>query len=423
MKKLLTPSGMTRRHFMRHLASASVLTGSSLALSGSIRAQARELSRRNKSCILLWMGGGPPTIDMWDLKPGAATGGPFSAINTSGDAQICEHLPLLANQMQHLSIVRSMSTSEADHERGRYYMHTGFKPNPNVEHPSYGAVVAHQLEDQIQELEIPPFVSVGGASEGPGFLGMAYAPFEVNSNGRVRNLQARGVEWERQRDRMKLLESLEKRFIREGRGSAAVEHAKVLSKTYDLLTSQQLDAFKVQSEPESMKEKYGDTGFGRGCLMARRLVEAGVPFIEVNFGGWDLHDDCFNRLETKLPELDTAMSGLVSDLVDRGLWENTVVLCMGEFGRTPRINGDAGRDHFARAWSVVVGGGGIAGGRVIGQTNEDGTRVETDPYSSEDLMATICKGMGISLQTTFSANNGRPMKIAGGGQPISDLFA
>jgi uncharacterized protein (DUF1501 family) len=172
-----------------------------------------------------------------------------------------------------------------------------------------------------------------------------------------------------------------------------------------------------------MSEKYGDNNFGRGCLMARRLVEVGVPFVEVNSGGWDLHKGCFTSLKNKLPELDKGFSALLEDLKQRGLLDSTVVLCMGEFGRTPRINGDAGRDHFARAWSVVLGGAGLQGGRAIGKTNADGTGVDTDPYSSEDLMSTVCQALGISLKTVYTAKNGRPMKIAGGGHVIQDLFA
>ena len=166
------------------------------ALDHGPAANADDLKRRHKAAILLWMGGGPATIDIWDLKPGAPTGGTFKPIGTSGDEQICEHLPLVAKQMQHLAIVRSMSTREADHNRGRYYMHTGYVPNPNIEHPSYGSVISHMLADQIKQLqlEIPPFVAVGGGSVGPGFLGMTYAPFVVNSDGNVRNLKMRRIE-------------------------------------------------------------------------------------------------------------------------------------------------------------------------------------------------------------------------------------
>jgi hypothetical protein len=413
---------MSRRHFMRHLAGASAFALPAFALTRTLRANAEALSRNHKSAILLWLGGGPPSIDMWDMKLGAPTAGQFKPISTKGEFQICELMPQLAGQMQHLSIVRSMSTREADHDRGRYYMHTGFVPNPSVEHPSYGAVIAHEMEEKVPELEIPPFVSIGGAAEGPGFLGMAYAPFQVDANGQIRDAQL-NVPWQRMVDRMKLLSALEGRFIEERRGTAAEEHAKVLAKTQSLLSSEQMQAFQVRSEPQEMLQRYGDSDLGRGCLMARRLVEVGVPFVEVNSGGWDLHQNCFTTLETKLPELDKAFSALVDDLRQRGLLESTVVLCMGEFGRTPRINGDAGRDHFARAWSVVLGGAAIQGGRAIGKTSADGTAVETDPYSSEDLMSTVCHALGISLETTYTAKNGRPMKIAGGGRVIQELFA
>jgi uncharacterized protein (DUF1501 family) len=417
-----TPHGMSRRHFMIHLAGASAFTLPAFALTRTLRAHAKTLSKSHKSAILLWLGGGPPSIDMWDLKPGAPTGGEFKPINTAGDFQISELMPELAQQANQFSVVRSMSTREADHDRGRYYMHTGYVPNPSVEHPSYGAVIAKEMESKVPELEIPPFVSIGGGSEGPGFLGMAYAPFQVDANGRIRDTDM-SVPWQRMKDRMRLLGALEARFVDEKRGVAAEEHAKVLTKTYDLLTSEQMKAFQVRSEPQDIVTRYGDNNFGRGCLMARRLVEVGVPFVEVNSGGWDLHQNCFTSLRTKLPEVDQAFAALLADLKERGLLESTVVLCMGEFGRTPRINGNAGRDHFARAWSVAIGGAAIKGGRAIGKTNADGTGVESEPYSSEDLMATVCHALGISLETVYHTPSGRPMKIANGGKVIQELFA
>ncbi|MEE2676251.1 MAG: DUF1501 domain-containing protein [Planctomycetota bacterium] len=418
-----TPTGMSRRHFMSHLTGASAMTMPALAMGNTLLANADDLKRRRKSAILLWMGGGPSTMDIWDLKPGAPTGGPFRPIATSGDVQISEHMPLMAKQMHNMAIVRSMSTREADHGRGRYYMHTGYVPNPNIEHPSYGAVLSHQLNHQRPELEIPPFVTVGGGSVGPGFLGMAWAPFSVNSNGQVRNLQM-GLEDQRLYQRMYALDLIESGFINQRRGSAASDHQKILKKTLNLMTSSQMDAFKVASEPEDVKERYGNTNFGRGCLMARRLVEQGVPFIEVGLGGWDNHNNIHATLrDTKLPELDQAMSALTEDLEQRGLLEDTAIIWMGEFSRTPRINGNAGRDHWARSWSVVVGGGGMNGGIAVGETNSDGTRVETEPYTSQDVMASVCKALGISLQTTFTSQNGRPMKIANSGKVIKELFS
>ncbi|MCA9247989.1 MAG: DUF1501 domain-containing protein [Planctomycetales bacterium] len=417
-----TPAGMNRRHFMKHMAGAAALAGPAMSLTNSFQAHADTLKRNHKSAIMLWMGGGPPTIDIWDLKPGANTGGPFKPISTSGDMQICEHLPLMAKQMHHMSIVRSMSTREADHTRGRYYMHTGYVPNPNVEHPSYGAVIAHEMAHKVPELEIPPFIAVGGGSVGPGFLGMSYAPFVVSSNGQVRNLQM-NVDNERLAQRMYALASLEKGFIAQNRGPSASDHAKILDKTRSLMTSEQMKAFKVNQEPEEIREAYGATNFGRGCLMARRLVEVGVPFVEVDLGGWDMHNGVHASLETKLPEMDQAMAALIADLESRGLLESTAIIWMGEFGRTPRINGNAGRDHWARSWSCVVGGAGFKGGVAVGETSADGTRVETEPYSSQDLMASVCKAVGISLETTFTSKNGRPMKIANSGKVIKELFA
>ena len=419
----MIPRGMTRRHFLTHLAGSAALVAPSLMWGSTLQANAETLKKRGKSAILLWMGGGPSTIDLWDLKPGAPTGGPFQPISTSGNGQICEHLPLLAKQMHQLAIVRSMSTREADHERGRYYMHTGYVPNPDIEHPSYGAVLAHELADQRADLEIPPFVTVGGNSVGPGFLGMAWAPFSVSSTGQVRDLQM-GLNDERLYQRMSALDMIENQFVSERQGGVADDHQKILRKTLNLMTSQQMEAFKVDQEPAAARERYGQNDFGRGCLMARRLVEQGVPFVEVDFGGWDNHQNIFPTLkDDKLPRMDQAMSALVEDLAQRGLLPDTTVLWMGEFGRTPRINGNAGRDHWARAWSVVVGGGGIQGGTIVGETNEDGTRVVSEPYTSEDLLATICKAMGISLEPTFTSRNGRPMKIANSGKIITGLLA
>ena len=418
------PSGMNRRHFMSHLAGAAALASPATAFTNTLLANAEDMKKRHKAAILLWMGGGPSTMDIWDLKPGTATGGPFKQISTSADGvAISEHMPLMAQQMHQMAVVRSMSTREADHMRGRYYMHTGYVPNPNVEHPSYGAVIAHELAAQVPELEIPPFVSVGGGSVGPGFLGMTWAPFVVDSSGRVRNLDM-GIDQARVQQRLEMLATIEKRFIGEDRGGSAQDHAKVLDRTVKLMTSEQMKAFKVDEEPEAVRERYGTAGFGRGCLMARRLVEQGVPFVEVDLGGWDNHQGIFTTLaDTKLPELDQAMSALVEDLVQRGLYDDTAVIWMGEFGRTPNINGDGGRDHWARSWSVVVGGAGFRRGVVVGETSSDGKEIVTEPYSSQDMMASVLKSLGISLETTFTAANGRPMKIANSGRVIQELFA
>ena len=418
------PAGMNRRHFMSHLAGAAALAGPATAFTNSLLANATDMKKRHKSAILLWMGGGPSTMDIWDLKPGSPTGGPFKQISTSADGiAICEHMPLMAKQMHHMSVVRSMSTREADHMRGRYYMHTGYVPNPNVEHPGYGSVIAHELAEKVSGLEIPPFVSVGSGSVGPGFLGMTWAPFVVDSNGNVRNLDM-GIDPARLAQRLEMLATIENKFIGEKRGGSAEDHKKVIEKTVSLMTSKQMDAFKVMKEPKEVQDRYGTTGFGRGCLLARRLVEAGVPFVEVDLGGWDNHADIFPTLSNrKLPELDKAMSALVSDLADRGLLDDTAIIWMGEFSRTPTINAGAGRDHWARSWSVVVGGAGFKRGVVVGETSSDGKEVVGEAYSSQDVMASVLKSLGISLETTYTAKNGRPMKIANSGKVIKELFS
>lgn len=418
-----TPNGMDRRHFMRHMAGASAFAGTALALGHTLKANADVLKKSHKAAIMLWMGGGPSTMDIWDLKPGASTGGPFRPIATNGDVQICEHMPLMAKNMDKVSIVRNMSTREADHTRGRYYMHTGYVPNPNVQHPSYGSVVAHELSGSRPDLEIPPFVAIGGGSEGPGFLGMTWAPFSVNSNGQIRDLDL-GLRPDQMTRRVEALRLMETGFINDNRGIAATEHAKVINKTLKLMTSEQMAAFRVAQESDEVQDRYGRNGFGRGCLLARRLVEGGVPFVEVELGGWDNHQNIFPTLkDTKLPELDQGMSALLEDLQERGMLQDTAVIWMGEFSRTPNINGNSGRDHWARSWSAVVGGAGMNSGIAVGATNEDGTSVEGSSYTSEDLMASVCRSLGISLETTFTSTSGRPMKIANSGKVITELFS
>ena len=415
---------MNRRHVLSHLVATSSMAIPVTNFTNTILANSADLKKRQKSAILLWMSGGPSTIDLWDLKPGSPTGGPFKPINTNADGiQICEHLPMLSKNMDKLSIVRSMSTREADHTRGRYYMHTGYQPSTTIEYPSYGSVISHELISQSPELEIPPFVSIGGSSIGPGFLGMSYSPFVVDSNGNIKDLNM-GIDKSRLSQRLEMLAVIENKFINENRGGSLIDHNEILNKTIKLMTSKQMESFKVSKEPTEIKERYGDNSFGKGCLMARRLVEQGVPFIEVDLGGWDNHANIFPTLENqKLPEMDQAMSALIEDLNNSGRLQDTAIIWMGEFGRTPNINGNAGRDHWAKSWSVVVGGAGFKGGVVVGETNEQGKEVISEPYTSEDLMASVLSSLGISLETTFTSKSGRPMKIANSGKIIKNLLS
>ncbi len=431
----LIPSGMTRRHFMQHMA-ASAATIPAVQFINHLHAHADTVRKNQKACILMWMGGGPPTIDIWDLKPGSKNGGEFKPISTKGDCQISEHMPKTAGQFDVLNVVRSMSTREADHGRGRYYMHTAYVPNPTVVHPTFGSVVSHELGSKRKELEIPSFVSINGDPGSPGFLGMSNSAFVVDTNGRIRNADADGMDANRLRQRLGMLSVIEDNFIASKRGDAPQAHKDVYGKAINLMTSKQMEAFRVDKEDAKMIEKYcggagpmggmgmGRNDFGRGLLMARRLIEAGVPFVEVGMGGWDLHNNVFNTLKDRnLPGMDHAIAGLVSDLKDRGMIKDVVVVWMGEFGRTPRINQDVGRDHWAQSWSVMIGGGGMKGGLAVGETDEDGLTCVSKPYQPGDIWATACAALGIPTTTVHTSKRGRPMKIANGATPIPELIA
>lgn len=417
----LFPTGMNRRHFMRHLA-ASAATVPTMQFINHLTANAQEVRKQQKACILMWMGGGPPTIDLWDLKPGTKTGGEFQPISTAGDVQISEHLPQTAKVMDRLSIVRSMSTREADHGRGRYYMHTAYVPNPTVIHPTFGSVVSYEKGPSRPWLEIPSFISIGGNAGSPGFLGMEHAPFVVDSNGNIRNAKPEGVSKQRMNNRLAMFNVLEQNFIASDRGTAPEGHFDVYKKAFHLMRSDQRAAFKIDKEPEKIRERYGDDSFGRGLLMARRLVQIGVPFVEVNMGGWDLHQGVFTSLkDDKLPTMDRAMSALVEDLTQQGMYDDVVLVWMGEFGRTPRINQNVGRDHWATSWSVVMGGGGLNGGIAVGETSAEGTSVVGKSYLPGDIWATVAQALGIPLDTVHTSSRGRPIALANGGHPITEL--
>ena len=290
------PTGMTRRHFLNH-AFTSAAAVPALEFLLHLEANAATVRKNQKACILVWLGGGPPTIDMWDLKPGSKNGGEFKPISTAAPFQVCEHLPKIAKIASKLSIVRSMSTREADHGRGRYYLHTSYVSNPTVIHPSFGSVVSRELGPKRPWLEIPAFVSIGGASEGPGFLGMANAPFVVDAGGRIRN-----AETDNARRRTLPPSDGDARRRRNGfhqlqRGDAPQAHKEVYKKAINLMTSRQTAAFRNQDEKPEVLTAYGSNNFGRGLVMARRLVEIGVPFVEVTLDGWDLHQRVFDGLK------------------------------------------------------------------------------------------------------------------------------
>jgi len=432
---LVIPNGMSRRHFLGHMAAGAAMIPAMNFIS-HVKANAAELKKRQKACILMWMSGGPPTIDIWDLKPESKNGGEFKPINTKGNMQISEHMPKTAAVMDDLSIIRAMSTREADHGRGRYYMHTTFVPNPTVVHPAFGSVVSYELAPKRRELEIPSFISIGGGGSSPGYLGMTHAPFQIDASGRINNADVGDLGYDRLNQRLAMLESVEDNFIKSDRGDSGAAHKKVYEKAVNLMKSKQMEAFKIDQEKKEVVDAYtgapaqggmmgGGGQFGRSLLMARRLVEAGVPFVEVDFGGWDLHANVFGTLKNqRLPALDSGIAALTADLKQRGMLNDVVLVWMGEFARTPRINQDVGRDHWANSWSVMIGGGGLKGGQAIGETDKDGLTVSSPKsYQPGDVWATVAHALGIPLDTVHKSKNGRPMKMANGGTAIQELIA
>lgn len=436
--------GMNRRHFMQHMATAAATLPAMNFLS-HVQANAATVQAKRKACILMWMSGGPPTIDIWDLKPGSKNGGEFNPINTAASGvQICEHMPETAKVFNDLSLVRSMSTREADHGRGRYYMHTGYVPNPTVVHPTFGSVVSYEIGSQRKALEIPSFVSIGGGSGQAGFLGMSHAPFVVGTDGRINNAPSEQAK-QRLPSRWEMLKVVENNFIDSRRGDLPKDHASVYDSARNLMTSRQMAAFDVdkadpalglEAESAQTKAMYNPAaggggmmgrgnGFGQSLLMARRLVQVGVPFIEVNLGGWDLHNGVFDNLKNqKLPVLDKGISALVTDLKQRNMLDDVTLVWMGEFGRTPRINQNVGRDHWAASWSVMMGGGGLKNGQAVGATDKDGVRVadNSKAYLPGDIWATVAYAMGIPLDRVHTSKRGRPMRLANGGTPIQELI-
>jgi hypothetical protein len=416
---------MTRRHWMGHLASTA-LGVPAIQFFSSLEASAQQLRKANRSCIVLWMGGGPSHLDIWDLKPDSEkNGGPFKPIATSAPGvMISEHMPKVAKQMHHLNIIRSLDSKEGNHDRGTYMMHTGYTPNPTVVHPGFGSYCAVELGERLQNFDLPHCIAINSPSVGAGFLGMSYAPFVVqNPNAPIANLKPpRDVDQLRMQRRLTMLSQVEKQFAVTRASQAAVDHRAVYNKTLNMMNSQYQDSFNLEREPAAVRDSYGRGSFGSGCLMARRLVERGVTYVEVSLDGWDTHANNFDTLSKRLlPELDKGMSSLVSDLAQRRLLETTTIVWMGEFGRTPKINQNAGRDHWPRSWSVVVGGGGMKSGQTVGATDKDGIDVVDRPVGVMDLVATMTKAMGINLAAQFTTPRGRPIKIVDGGKPIKEL--
>lgn len=365
-----------------------------------------------KSCILLFMDGGMSHVDTFDPKPDNPTCAFKSIATAIPGVHFAEHLPRLARQAGDLALLRGMSTGEGDHGRGRYFMHTGYRPGVGgVVHPSLGAIVSSQLGRPTDVL--PNFVSIdnrnSGRANGAGYVGPMHAPYEMTDPARgVENLQPGRTAFSR---RMGLLEEMEDRFVGRVRTSSAEAHQTMYQRTAALVRSPKIRAFDLNQEPVAVREAYGRNYFGDGCLLARRLVEAGVRFVEVGLQGWDTHQDNFNTVRNLSDQLDPAMSALLNDLKVRGLFDSTLVICMSEFGRSPRAEGVDGRGHYARAWTSVLAGAGVRTGQVIGQTDPQGATVVERPISGVDFMATVCRALEIDYTKHFRTSDNRPIRI------------
>ena len=412
----------TRRTFLSAAAAAPIF-----GWLGRLAAQAAD-QPQVKSCVLLWMSGGPSHLDTFDLKPDAPDNvrGEFRPIDTDVPGiQISEHFPKLSRLMQHAAVLRGMSTVESDHQLATYHVHTGYQRRAGgVAFPSLGSIVSHELGRR--DFPLPNFVCIGG---GPrhgtrsGLLGPNHQPLDVLDPARGTDNLDPLVNWQQFSRQYELLGKFNSAFHESHRSEAAQAHASTLRRAVQLMTADQKQAFDLSREPQADRDRYGSGSFGQGCLLARRLVESGVRFVEVMSGdgvGWDTHQGNFPRTRILSQEVDAGMAPLLDDLRDRGLLDSTLVIWMGEFGRSPQITSGGGRNHWARAWSSVLAGGGIRGGQTIGRTDATGAEVTDRPISVPDFLATVCTILGIDYtRENHAPGIARPIPIVDTSKPIN----
>ena len=411
---------VSRRGFLRRLAvGGGAVAG--LRWGDALGACAGELKQQGRACILLWMAGGPSQFETFDPKPGAETQGPTKAIDTSAPGvRIAEHWTHTAKVMRDVAVIRSMTSKEGNHGRATYLLHTSYAPSGGVTHPGFGSLVAQQIGDA--DFDLPLVVSISGQSVGSSFLGVRYAPFVVTDPNQPPDNLAAPVGKDRLTRRLDLIKELEAPLARTGAGPLVRDHQALYDQTAQMVLSPRTKAFSLDQEPDRTRDLYGRSAFGQGCLMARRLVEAGVPFVEVQSGGWDTHGNELESLKKLIPPVDQGTAALLADLKARGLLEKTLVIWMGEFGRTPHVNVAAGRDHYPQAWSVALAGAGVRGGRCIGATDKLGVEVVERPVSVPDLFCTFCKALGIDPREENQSDVGRPLKIVETGSAVEEVF-
>jgi hypothetical protein len=444
---------LSRRDWLK-LSAAGVIGYSMSGWLENLANAAAASPMRKRSCILLWMTGGPSQMDTFDLKPGHANGGPYKEIATKVPGiKISEHLPKIARHMDRMALIRSMRTREADHGRATYQMRTGHLPGGPVQYPTLGSLFSKEMDRPGAEL--PGFVSIAPyrffspAAYGPGFLGPRYAPLVIGEgqqgllpipgqqNNYEKGLKVQdidlpaGVDAERSAARIQLLREMQDDFLARRSALPSQSQRSAYQRAVTLMRSRATTAFNLDEERRELRDRYGRNLFGQGCLLARRLIEAGVPFVEVSLAnsgntvlGWDTHINNFDGVRSLSGVLDPAWATLMDDLKEKGLLDSTLIVWMGEFGRTPKINGQQGRDHWANSWTTVLAGGGIKGGQVVGKTSADGTTVEERPVSVEDLLATVALALGIDPEKPNRSNVGRPIRIVEAvARPIKEVLA
>lgn len=426
-----------RRDFIK-LGTASLL---GLGLADLLRLQANgEASDRQKarahSVIMIWLAGGPATIDMWDLKPEAPEEirGEFKPVETSvRGVRICEHLARTAKVMDRCVLVRSVHHSIAAHGPGTVYLNSGNRPTPALNYPSLGSLASRLLPAPTG---VPAYITfgegrAGGAATNAGFLGTAYNPFEVEEGTGRSGLKVEGVSLpdgftaDELGNRDKLRECFDTRFKALDESDVPASLDKFHQQALDILRADKTNkAFDLSQEPQAARERYGRGPLAQSALTARRLVEAGVRFVTVGLGGWDTHAANFRTLRDRLlPQVDQALSSLIADLDEKGMLDGTIVYCTGEFGRTPRVNGSAGRDHWARSMAVFLAGGGLARGHVHGSTDAHGMAPDAAPCSPDDVSATIFQALGISPRHEVTTPSGRPVAIFREGEVLKQLLS
>ena len=397
-------------------------------LAGSLAAADafRQTSKNGVNIIYLTMRGAMTHIDTFDPKPGRAEQGETKTIQTKTPGILFgEHLPQLAGLSEKLAVIRSMTTETGAHEQGTYLLRTSYPQIASIRHPSMGSWALHVSGKRSRDL--PGYVLVGNGNEHPGcgFLDPAVTPVPVADptlglENTVRPAYLSQTNFER---RLALADRIDRDFKQTYKGQQIEAYNQMYKDAVRLLGSVDLEAFDIAKEPEKLRAAYGDSPFSQGCLLARRLVEAGVRCVEVELGGWDMHREIFEELPVKAGQLDTAMAALLGDLDDRGLLASTLVVLGTEFGRSPQVNDNAGRDHHPAVFSCVLAGAGVKGGVVHGASDAQGRSPERDAVSIEDFNTTIAAASGLPYEKEFEAPNGRPFKIGGGGKPIAAVLA